>query len=326
MHLSRRSFLALSAVLPAGLVLKLNASGRSGATFKLNGRGLDKRLSIVAYGDMRFTDPSEKQATDPKVRRWLVDQVAKDKPNVLLVSGDVPYRGGVWDDYEVYRIETAGWRKAHLKVFPSLGNHELRAGDEQLCLENWWRAFPKLRSRRWYSAQVGPKAYILSLDSNSSLLPGSEQAQWIDSQFSRLPSTVRFVFINLHHPPVADWQPHGDRSHNPRPNEIALAAYLKTIEPRLRARMIVVAGHVHNYERFFQDGIIYLVSGGGGAKPVAIERTPRDLYGDAAFPNYHYLRFILNGDRLDATMYRVADPAAAAPSWEAKDRFTVEGK
>jgi acid phosphatase type 7 len=326
MHLSRRSFLALSALLPASLARTLNASQRGGATFKVNGRGLGKRLTIVAYGDIRFTNPSEKDATDPKVRRWLVERIAEEKPNALLVSGDVPFRGGIWDDYEVYRAETVGWRKSHLKVFPALGNHELRKGDEQRCLENWWKAFPALRGCRWYSAQAGPKVYILSLDSNSALTPGSEQAQWIDSQVSHLPATVRFVFINLHHPPVADYQLHGDASHNPRPNEIALANYLKTIEPHLRARIIVSAGHVHNYERFSQDGIEYLVSGGGGAKPVTVERSSQDLYQDPAFPNYHYVKFVLNGERLEATMYRVGDPEAAAVSWEAKDRFTVEGK
>jgi hypothetical protein len=51
---------------------------------------------------------------------------------------------------------------------------------------------------------VGTKLRSFSLDSNSSLLPGSEQRQWLERQIDTLPSDVRFVVITLHHPPVAD--------------------------------------------------------------------------------------------------------------------------
>ena len=33
---------------------------------------------LIAYGDMRFTDTHETTATNPKVRRWLVDQIASE--------------------------------------------------------------------------------------------------------------------------------------------------------------------------------------------------------------------------------------------------------
>lgn len=325
MNLSRRSFLALTGLLPAA-ALAAQGSDNGNATFKIRGRHLDRRLTLITYGDMRFTDPSEQSATDPKVRQWLVDRIAKEKPNALLVSGDVPFRGGVWSDYQVYLAETASWRKAKINVFPAIGNHELRNGSEQLCLENWWRAFPDLQGRRWYSAQLGPKVYVLNLDSNSSLLPGSEQSAWIRSELAHLPATVRFVFFNLHHPPVADFQANADASHNPRPNEIALADLLKESQSASPARFVVNAGHVHNYERFLQDGTVYLVSGGGGALPVPIERSPQDLYQNAAFPNYHYVKFVLHGAQLRAAMYRVADPSAAGPSWEVTDRFVIDEK
>jgi hypothetical protein len=36
----------------------------------------------------------------------------------------------------------------------------------------------------------------------------------------------RFVFLNLHHPPVVDVKPNGDASHNGRPNGPVLAEFL----------------------------------------------------------------------------------------------------
>jgi hypothetical protein len=165
--------------------------------------------------------------------------------------------------------------------------------------------------------------YVLNLDSNSSLLPDSDQVAWIKAQLAGLPATVRFVFFNLHHPPVVDVQAGGDPSHNGRPNEHALAEYLAAAPEKSRARFVVAAGHVHTYERFFQDGIIYLVSGGGGAKPRPVVRGPADLYQDTGFPIYHYVRFVQDGANLKATMFRVADPDAANPTWEEKDHFIV---
>jgi hypothetical protein len=88
-------------------------------------------------------------------------------------------------------------------------------------------------------------------------------------------------------------------------------------------RFVVAAGHIHNYERFFQEGIVYLVSGGGGAEPRPIDRGPEDLYRDSGFPNYHYVRFVEDGEKFIGTMVRVADPEAPTAVWEEKDQFEV---
>jgi hypothetical protein len=279
-------------------------------------------LKIIAYGDTRFTDPHETEASNPKVRLWLVDKIAAEKPGAVLLSGDVPWHGGNLSDYAEYRSETKIWRDERLRIFPALGNHELN-GFERDCLDNWWSAFPSLHGLRWYSVELGDSVYLLNLDSNSSLLPGSPQIDWLRDQLAHLPSTTRFVFFNLHHPPVVDFQPGGDPSHNGRPNEKALARFLAASPAKSQASFVVTAGHIHNYERFFQDGIVYLVSGGGGATPYPIVRHPGDLYQDLTFPNYDYVKFVKDGDRFDATMIRLADPGAAAPSWQEKDHFVV---
>jgi acid phosphatase type 7 len=302
--------------------------GAAGPAFVVPEASLSHPLKIIAYGDMRFTDPHETTATNPKVRRWLVDQIAAEKPDAVLLSGDVPWRGGEAADYDVYRSETSVWREAHLRIYPALGNHEFHGVDpiatEQKFLQNWWNAFPELRGVRWYAVELGNSVYILNLDSNSSLVPGSPQIAWLQGQLAHLPATVRFVFFNLHHPPVVDFQENGDASHNGRPNEKALADFLAQAPGRQQARFMVAAGHIHNYERFYQDGIVYLVSGGGGAKPRPIVRGPADLYQDTSFPNYHYVKFVQDGDGFAATMVRVADPDASAPSWQEKDHFEVD--
>jgi acid phosphatase type 7 len=274
--------------------------------------------TLIAYGDMRFTDPSNQSDTNPVARQSLIQRIAVEKPSVLLLSGDVPFHGGEANDYAVYERETAPWRTAGVKVFPALGNHELYSClVESKCLENWWNTFPELRRRRWYSVRFG-NAYIITVDSNLDLQPGSRQSKWVAKQLAQMPHEINYVFVSLHHPPVAD-PILNNPSHNVRPNEEALAQQLETAAKRMSAKIIVIAGHIHAYERFERGGVEYLVSGGGGARPYPIARSPKDLYQDNVFPNYHYVKFVSQGGSLRATMYRLDERGGFVPS----DSFEV---
>jgi acid phosphatase type 7 len=307
------------------LYLAVIFGGAAGAapTFQIPDSALPEPLVLVAYGDIRFTDSSETAASSPGARRALVAKIAAENPAAIFINGDLPYHG-IAADYEVYRTETQAWRDKRLRVYPALGNHELSVCFESSCLDRWWNAFPELRGRRWYSVAVGSRLIGFALDSDASLLPGSAQRTWLESQMTSLDAQVRVVLIVMHHPPVADVQTVNLVDHNPRPNEQALAAYLKTAAAHSSARFVVSAGHIHNYERITQDGVTYLVSGGGGATPYEVDRTAADLYQDRDFPNYHYVRFELRGNTLSGEMIRLQDYAARSPShWHNKDRFEI---
>jgi len=157
----------------------------------------------------------------------------------------------------------------------------------------------------------------------SPLTIGSPQRSWLEHEIETLPPEIDFLIVVLHHPPVADIQNRVRVDHNPRPNELALAEYLKETAASMRARMVVVAGHIHNYERFLQDDVVYLVSGGGGAVPYEVDRTPPDLFKAIDFPNYHYVKLtILNGE-LKGEMYRLDEASAPSPHFTVKDRFEL---
>jgi len=88
----------------------------------------------------------------------------------------------------------------------------------------------------------------------------------------------------------------------------------------------VVGSHVHNYERYSRDGVTYLVSGGGGAKPIPVPR----LFGEQSrlktSVNFHYLRFVLEDERLTGTMVRFEASARAGDPWTEPDHFEVNAK
>ena len=144
------------------------------ATFQIPDSALPEPLVFIAYGDTRFTAASETAASSPAARQALIAKIAAESPAAIFINGDLPYHG-IAADYEVYRTETQAWRDKHLRVYPALGNHELSACFESSCLDRWWSAFPELRGRRWYSVAVGSRLIGIALDSDASLLPGSEQ-------------------------------------------------------------------------------------------------------------------------------------------------------
>jgi 3',5'-cyclic AMP phosphodiesterase CpdA len=282
-----------------------------------------KPITVIAYGDTRFTDPSNVTATNPRARAVLIARIADERPDAILVSGDLPWHGGVTDDYAQFRAETKVWRAQALRVLPALGNHEFSQCEAALCLENWWKTFPELRGRRWYGASVEDSVHVIALDTMSPLTTGSDQRVWLEKEVASLPRAVEFVILTLHHPPVADIQTRVHVDHNPRPNELALAEFLTQTARSTRRRFVVVAGHIHNYERFVQDDVAYLVSGGGGAVPYEVDRTPRDLYQGIDFPNYHYVKLTIAAGKLRGEMYRLDEAAAPVPHFTLKDTFEL---
>jgi len=296
---------------------------RAATTFSVPASGLPDPLVFITYGDIRFTNLSETAASSPSVRQALITKIAEESPAAIFMNGDLPWHGIV-ADYDVYRSETRAWRSTHLRVYPALGNHEFSACLESICLERWWDTFPELRGRRWYSVAIGAKLVGIALDSDAPLLPGSEQRAWLEHQVASLDPAVRVVLIFMHHPPVADVQTVKLVDHNPRANEQSLAAYLQQAAAHSAARFVVSAGHIHNYQRFAQDGVMYLVSGGGGAAPYDVDRLASDLYQDTAFPNYHYVRFELHAATLTGEMIRLEDYANPKPAqWKSKDKFEI---
>ena len=286
-------------------------------------------LKVIVYGDMRFTDPSNTTDTDPRARKWLVDRIAQEKPDLLFVSGDLPFRGGVKADWDVYRQETAPWTAAKLRVYPAIGNHEL-VPTEEAGRPNYFAEFPWLGRHRWYSVQAG-SVYLITLDTNAGEADvafdrGEPQRMWLEAQLAHLPPEVNFVFFMTHLPLINDVQSQVVAD-LPEATELELRHYLEADAPRSHAKFIVVSGHIHNYERFEVGGISYIVSGGGGATPYPIyARDPADLYRDKSYPNFNYIVLMVHGKQADATMYRIADPKAATLTSEMKDRFTLNAK
>src|SRR5215469_2975439 len=229
---------------------------------------LELRLSVpfrfVAYGDTRFTDPQDREASNPLVRRTLVQAIADTHPAFISIGGDIAYNGNNVSDWKTWDSKTARWREEKIPIYPALGNHDLH-GDQQVALANYFSRFPELKDSRFYSVR-GANMLMLVLDSSLEEVSG-RQGQWLTAKLDDVPPEVEFIFVVMHHPPYtssSDDKKYGG-GHSARAQEQALAKMLESRQKNMRARIVVFSGHVHNYERHEHGGVTYFVTGGGGA-------------------------------------------------------------
>lgn len=276
---------------------------------------------MVAYGDSRFTDPSITSGTNPRIRKWLAERIAEESPQVLLLTGDTPYTGSKEADWQDFQNETAGWRAAHMLQLPTTGNHEVLGGKEQ-GIANYLKNFSDIGGHRYYSALLG-RVEVISLDCNLPSEPNGEQARWFAAQLDHLPRQVEFLMILYHIPWMADEQSQ-IFVNLPSKDALVYRGILESRLGRIHAKVLVINGHIHNYERFERRGVEYVVTGGGGAEPYPILlRGHADLYHGTDFPVYNYVTLEVTAHRLHGVMWKVKDPESASISVEAKDEFTL---
>lgn len=249
-------------------------------------------FTFAAFGDLRETQPDNHSATDPERRQAIIAEIARLNPKFVLVSGDLVYKGQNAADWKQWEDETAAWTKEKLPVFPVLGNHELW-GDQAKALDNYFQNFPQLERSRYYMVRAG-NVVVLALDSSLPTTSGP-QFDWLKERLEKLGKNVGFAVVLLHHPPITHST---DRlfggGHSVRPAEAALGHFLEDEQQKIAARIVVIAGHVHNYERYERGGVTFIVSGGGGASPYEIPRAEGDVYKDPG-PSYHYLKIDVSG-------------------------------
>lgn len=287
---------------------------------------VDLRLQVsvpfrfVAYGDTRFTDPHDTEASNPAVRRTLVQAIADAHPAFITIGGDISYNGYNPNDWKIWDSETSVWREDKIPVYPALGNHDLH-GDQKVALGNYFARFPELKNSRYYSVRAA-NTLILVLDSSLDENTGP-QGQWLTQKLDTIPAELDFVFIVLHHPPYtssSDAKKYGG-GHSARTPEQMLAKMLEARQQNMRARIVVLASHVHNYERHEHGGVTYFVTGGGGAHAYPIERGAGDPF-QSKEVNYHYLLVEVDRGKLKITMNRL-DLTTGKAVWTQPDGVNI---
>ena len=183
-------------------------------------------FSVIIYGDSRWGD---------KVHEKLVTQMLKFKPSVVVHLGDMVNNGCNEKDWEKFYSITAPLRR---KCFFQIvkGNHE--KPDE--CYEKHFKL------HNYYATFAGIRFVFLDLDL------GIDRAK---SFLKRVSTDKTIVFM---HYPVFTAGPHMIDS------IVKKARKLHDLFRKLGIKLIF-SSHDHNYQKFRKDGVLYIVTGGGGA-------------------------------------------------------------
>ena len=206
-----------------------------------------RSFRFVVYGDSR---------TSPDDHRAVVRAIVKNRPELVLHTGDLVAVGERQETYGPEFFEPAYDLLHHTPVFPILGNHEYWYSGR-----SWFSSFFSLPNNEQWFAFTYSNVRFIGLDSNVSFYPDSPQYRWLQAEIESEPyqlSTWRIVYF--HHPPFTASRYSDD---------IEVNEYLLPLFEAGRVDM-VFSGHAHAYERYAHQGIQYIVTGGGGTHVVQL--------------------------------------------------------
>jgi hypothetical protein len=246
--------------------------------------GTPDKLRIAVYGDSR-------EGSEP--HRVLLEHMAERNVDLMVHTGDVVAHAGDESGW-VKHLSTSLPISSRRPLILALGNHEIAqlwGGKQVDGLKEAMEALPPPKDAiarelnapsAVFHVRVGPALFI-SLDSNADLSPGSPQLAFLERVLKEK-GDAKFVFVAYHHGPLSSG-PHGGHRHG-RAISSLLEKYQVTAS---------LGGHDHIYERLVQNGVTYIVAGGGGAPLYARRRI---VEGSRVFADvYNWTEIILDGDR-----------------------------
>jgi predicted phosphodiesterase len=231
------------------------ASPTVSPTLTITPAGAGIGFSFAVCGDSR---------DNPDIYQRVLDAVLEDGSEFLIHTGDLVNRGTA-SQWEGFREQMAGFA---LPFYPVPGNHDALNGDLEGYLAHG--GAPAAH----YSFDREPIHFAMA-DSHNGGISASELA-WLQDDLSGARQPVKMVF--LHHPP---FDPDGTDHIMGYGNEPFMELMAATDVD------YVFAGHIHAYAQEERDGVVYTITGGGGA-PLYRNEHPQAFH--------HYLRVTVQGE------------------------------
>jgi len=206
----------------------------------------DGDFSFVVFGDNR---------TRHDVYKQVSAAITAAKPTFVVHTGDLVAAGRDATLWPIFFDISREWLRNSV-ILPSLGNHEQNS-------PYWYQFFARGRERGYYSQDWGPIHWtILNSDAGNAVPPAGveafwkEQIAWLERDLAAN-QKARFRFVAFHHPPFTAMLRRQEGASR-------IAARLNPVFRKYNVQA-VFCGHDHNYQRHVEDGIQYVVTGGGGA-------------------------------------------------------------
>ncbi|MDP6779485.1 MAG: HEAT repeat domain-containing protein [Candidatus Latescibacteria bacterium] len=244
----------------------------------------DTAFRFILYGDSR---------SHPEVHGKLAGRMAQEDVAFVIHSGDFVDDGRKavqWGPQFFTPVQPLALRTP---IFPAIGNHEKDA-------PAYYRYFSvpangsESRPEAWYAFDYG-NAHFTVLDTNppsGRFAAGSEQLRWLEQDLAT--SDAQWKLVVFHHPIYSSGRYSSD---------MELRSVLDPLFERYAVDM-VLTGHDHLYERTrplrggkrHDDGVVHVVSGGGGADLYPAGRSPWTAVSKSCT---HFCAIEISGSRLD---------------------------
>jgi calcineurin-like phosphoesterase family protein len=236
-------------------------------------------FSFGVIGDFGIATPAA---------RANLQRLASDRIDFAITTGDNAQVFGTEQEYRENVLRPLAALISSRPFWPSIGNHDYYG------LANYLRYFALPKPERYYSFTYGGVLF-LSLDSNRY---DAGQKSWARAELAR--STAACKIAYFHHPLWSSGRGYRNVVRHRRREKIARILERGEVD-------LVFNGHVQNYERSKpisrgrvnrRRGIVYVVTGGGGAKltPFVTRRRPRWSARRGSF--YHRLRISFANNQL----------------------------
>ncbi len=267
-------------------ILLLVLLGFAETAFAVQSQQIQQKLAALEQlqGKFTFVVLGDNQSGDD-IYEKLVSMIVERKPDFVINIGDMIARPGDKEEWENF------WEMSKpiaVPYFLCVGNHDVH---------------PKVaRSEKTYQEQVdlpGNELYYSFNAGNSlfivldSFLEGQErritgeQLVWLEGVLANSQQKHKFVF--LHHPLYTDLAK-GHRTHDSLDKYPESRDGLESLLAKYKVDA-VFAGHEHYYEKRTFDGIVHIITGGGGAGIF-------DREVDGGF--FHFIQVTVDGNAVKA--------------------------
>lgn len=267
-------------------------------TFRSAPSASTMQVHFAAMGDM---------GTGGSMQTSVSNRMHQTAPELWLGLGDLAYADGTDAEFTSNFFKPMGEAMEDIPFFPSSGNHEYYTDQAQAYLDAF--VLPTnnpANSERYYSFDWGP-VHFVSLDAEcvadyeASDCDDVPQLAWLKADLAATTRPWKVVFF--HRP---SWSS-GEHGSNLKIRE-RLAPILEQYDVDL-----ALTGHDHHFERTQpmtgdsvdpQNGITYLVVGGGGAslRPFAVSKPAWTAYRNST--DYGFLDVVVNGGTLTGKFVR----------------------
>ena len=257
-----------------------------------------ERFSMMVVGDNQGV---------PMMHATVIQHMQENLAELMLHLGDIVHNGMI-DQYRNNYFLLSSPVLSHMASVHIAGNHE--GEGETIPYDAFFRVpdagtvtidnEPVHPGKRTFTYDYGHVRFFV-LDSEKEMGYGSVQLAWLDDRLQRTAAEddqIRFMICAWHRPTYSL----GDGRYEYPKEELHEVLLRNNVD-------LVLTGHDHDYQRFVQDGLTYIVTGGAGAMLTALDLSsalPDDnlVVGEAAL---HILMAEFGPDQADFVALRSED-------------------